>query len=52
MSLEATQEQRAAREVFASGADLVLVGTSLARTAEPAAAVRALTGVRRTGRQA
>jgi indole-3-glycerol phosphate synthase len=34
----------------AAGADLVLVGTSVARTAEPAAAVRALTGVRRVGR--
>jgi len=35
----------------AAGADLVLVGTSVARTAEPAAAVRALTGVRRVGRE-
>src|SRR5207245_1999047 len=34
----------------AAGADLVLVGTSVAQTAEPAAAVRALTGVRRVGR--
>jgi indole-3-glycerol phosphate synthase len=34
----------------AAGADLVLVGTSVARTADPAAAVRALTGVRRVGR--
>jgi len=34
----------------AAGADLVLVGTSVARTAEPAAAVRALTGIRRVGR--
>ncbi|HEV2749260.1 MAG TPA: indole-3-glycerol phosphate synthase TrpC [Gemmatimonadales bacterium] len=34
----------------AAGADLVLVGTSVARTDDPAAAVRALTGVRRAGR--
>ena len=33
-----------------AGADLVLVGTSVARTADPEAAVRELTGVRRTGR--
>src|SRR6266705_391685 len=35
----------------AVGADLVLVGTSVARTADPAAAVRALTGVPRVGRR-
>ncbi len=35
----------------AAGADLVLVGTSLARTAEPAAAVRGLTGVPRQERR-
>src|SRR5436189_214267 len=35
----------------AAGADLVLVGTSVARTADPAAAVRALTGVARIGRK-
>ncbi len=34
----------------AAGADLVLVGTSVARTDDPAAAVRALVGVRRKGR--
>jgi indole-3-glycerol phosphate synthase len=34
----------------AAGADLVLVGTSVARTADPEAAVRGLTGVRRMGR--
>ena len=34
----------------AAGADLVLVGTSVARTAEPGEAVRALTGVARRGR--
>lgn len=33
-----------------AGADLVLVGTSVARTTDPAEAVRALTGVRRQGR--
>ena len=33
-----------------AGADLVLVGTSVARTADPEAAVRELTGVRRQGR--
>ena len=33
-----------------AGADLVLVGTSVARTAEPSEAVRALTGVARHGR--
>lgn len=33
-----------------AGADLVLVGTSVARTDDPAAAVRALGGVRRRGR--
>jgi indole-3-glycerol phosphate synthase len=33
-----------------AGADLVLVGTSVARTNDPAAAVRALTGIRRIGR--
>ncbi|HTD69073.1 MAG TPA: indole-3-glycerol phosphate synthase TrpC [Gemmatimonadales bacterium] len=36
----------------AAGADLVLVGTSVARTAEPGEAVRALTGVARQGRGA
>src|SRR6266581_2460638 len=36
--------------VAAAGADLVLVGTSVARRDDPAAAVRALTGVRRIGR--
>jgi len=35
----------------AAGADLVLVGTSVARTSDPEAAVRALTGVRRQGRE-
>jgi indole-3-glycerol phosphate synthase len=34
----------------AAGADAVLVGTSVARSGDPAAAVRALAGVRRTGR--
>ena len=34
----------------AAGADLVLVGASVARTVDPEAAVRALTGVRRQGR--
>jgi indole-3-glycerol phosphate synthase len=34
----------------AAGADLVLVGTSVARTADPEAAVRGLTGVVRRGR--
>lgn len=34
----------------AAGADLVLVGTSVARAGDPEAAVRALTGVRREGR--
>jgi indole-3-glycerol phosphate synthase len=34
----------------AAGADLVLVGTSVARTDDPAAAVRALVGVPRRGR--
>jgi indole-3-glycerol phosphate synthase len=34
----------------AAGADLVLVGTSVARTADPEEAVRKLTGVRRQGR--
>jgi indole-3-glycerol phosphate synthase len=34
----------------AAGADLVLVGTAVARTGDPAAAVRALTGVPRQGR--
>lgn len=34
----------------AAGADLVLVGASVARATEPAAAVRALTGVKRRGR--
>jgi indole-3-glycerol phosphate synthase len=34
----------------AAGADLVLVGTAVARTADPAAAVRALCGVPRRGR--
>lgn len=34
----------------AAGADLVLVGTSVARAADPAAAVRALCGVPRQGR--
>src|SRR2546430_278184 len=37
--------------VAAAGADLVLVGTSVARRDDPAAAVRALTGVRRIGRR-
>jgi indole-3-glycerol phosphate synthase len=35
----------------AAGADLVLVGTSVARTADPEEAVRQLTGVRRRGRE-
>lgn len=35
----------------AAGADLVLVGTSVARRDDPAAAVRALVGVPRSGRQ-
>jgi indole-3-glycerol phosphate synthase len=44
-------EQRADVERFAAaGADLVLVGTAVARAADPAAAVRALCGVRRRGR--
>jgi indole-3-glycerol phosphate synthase len=34
----------------AAGADLVLVGTSVARTADPESAVRGLTGVPRRGR--
>ena len=34
----------------AAGADLVLVGTSVARTADPGGAVRALTGIVRRGR--
>jgi indole-3-glycerol phosphate synthase len=34
----------------AAGADLVLVGTSVARTGDPEAAVRGLSGVRRMGR--
>ena len=34
----------------AAGADLVLVGTSVARTDDPEGAVRALTGVPRKGR--
>lgn len=34
----------------AAGADVVLVGTSVARTSDPEEAVRALTGVRRQGR--
>src|SRR5438445_4209719 len=44
---------RADVERFAgAGADLVLVGTSVARTADPAASVRALCGVKRRGRSA
>ena len=44
-------EGRADVERFAAaGADLVLVGTAVARTADPAAAVRALCGVPRQGR--
>src|SRR5437667_2346812 len=44
-------ETRADRERLArAGADLVLVGTSVARTADPEAAVRALCGVARKGR--
>jgi indole-3-glycerol phosphate synthase len=44
-------ETRADVERFAAaGADLVLVGTSVARAANPAAAVRALCGVPRQGR--
>lgn len=44
-------EARADVERFAAaGADLVLVGTAVARTADPAAAVRALCGVPRQGR--
>jgi indole-3-glycerol phosphate synthase len=44
-------EGRADVERFAAaGADLVLVGTSVARAADPAAAVQALCGVRRRGR--
>ena len=44
-------EGRADVERFAAaGADLVLVGTAVARTADPAAAVRALCGVPRRGR--
>lgn len=35
----------------AAGADLVLVGTAVARTADPAAAVASLTGVARKGRE-
>src|SRR5437867_3485592 len=37
--------------VAAAGADLVLLGTSVARRDDPAAAVRALVGVTRRGRQ-
>ena len=44
-------EGRADVERFAAaGADLVLVGTAVARTADPAAAVQALCGVPRKGR--
>jgi indole-3-glycerol phosphate synthase len=44
-------EQRADVERFAAaGADLVLVGTAVARTADPAAAVRGLCGVPRRAR--
>jgi indole-3-glycerol phosphate synthase len=44
-------ETRADVERFAeAGADLVLVGTAVARMADPAAAVRALGGVARRGR--
>ncbi len=44
-------ERRADVERFAAaGADLVLVGTAVARTADPAAAVRELCGVPRRGR--
>jgi len=44
-------EGRADVERFAAvGADLVLVGTSVARTTDPAASVRALCGVPRKGR--
>jgi len=35
----------------AAGADLVLVGTSVARRTDPEAAVRALVGVPRKGRE-
>ncbi|MGH2591714.1 MAG: indole-3-glycerol phosphate synthase TrpC, partial [Actinomycetota bacterium] len=38
------------RRFAAAGADFVLVGTSVARHADPEAAVRALTGVVRKGR--
>jgi indole-3-glycerol phosphate synthase len=38
------------RRVAAAGADVVLVGTSVARAADPAAAVRALCGIPRVGR--
>jgi len=38
------------RRVAAAGADMVLVGTSVARATDPTAAVRALTGVPRQGR--
>jgi hypothetical protein len=36
----------------AAGADLVLVGTAVARTGDPAAAVAALVGVARSARRA
>ncbi len=49
---ESGVETRADVERFAAaGADFVLVGTSVARTADPESAVRALTGVRRVGRK-
>jgi indole-3-glycerol phosphate synthase len=40
----------AVERMAAAGADLVLVGTAVARTADPAAAVRELVGVERKGR--
>jgi len=42
--------RRDVERMAAAGADLVLVGTSVARTDDPAAAVRALVGVPRRGR--
>jgi indole-3-glycerol phosphate synthase len=42
--------RRDVERMAAAGADLVLVGTTVARTADPEAAVRELTGVRRQGR--
>ena len=43
--------RRDVERMAAAGADIVLVGASVARAGDPAAAVRALTGVRRQGRE-